>query len=165
MDISFNITDAQYFTNSRGLNKLLNKNKDFEIPKRELEFYKKRIFQLTKDMLRGEKTDSPPNKAFINYAQCCIKHFKFIDKMELIQKEYDKVDMTSTEDDTIFDMGTSNKLILRKNKPVRPKITDHINIQSNQIKKPLIVPKSRHFNLKDPKFREKGLKKKNIINK
>ena len=52
----------------------------------------------------------------------------------------------------------------RQKKPHRPKITDHIKIKTNRTTKPPVMPKQKKFNLKDPKFREKGLKKKNINN-
>jgi hypothetical protein len=54
-------------------------------------------------------------------------------------------------------------MMLRK-KNIHPKITDNIKIKSTRIIKPIIMPKKKNFNLKDPKFREKGLKKKNINN-
>ena len=61
-----------------------------------------------------------------------------------------------------FNMKNSNNVMLRKKKPHRPRITDNIKIKSTKITKPPIMPQKRNFNLKDPRFREKGLKKKNI---
>ena len=54
--------------------------------------------------------------------------------------------------------------MMKKKKPYRPKITDNIKIKTNRIVKPPIIPKQRTFNLQDPRFREKGLKKENINN-
>ena len=59
-------------------------------------------------------------------------------------------------------MKNSNSMMLRKKKPYRPRITDNIKIKSTRINTPPVIPKTRNFNLKDPRFREKGLKKKNI---
>ena len=61
-------------------------------------------------------------------------------------------------------MQKTNDLIFKKSKPHRPKITDHINIKSTKTVKAPIIPKKKKINLKDPKFRDKGLKKKNIGN-
>ena len=161
MDISLNLIDLQYLTNPDQLTKLKQKKEFQQIPRNDLDFYKKRIFQLTKDMLRGEKINTKVNKAFVNYAQICIDHFKFMDKMELIQNDYKDIKSSVNKKNT-FNMKNSNSMMLRKKKPYRPRITDNIKIKSTRINTPPVIPKTRNFNLKDPKFREKGLKKKNI---
>lgn len=163
MDASLNLLDLQYFTNPGHFNKIMNKKNTVQISVKELDFYKKRILQFTKDMLRGEKGSTLVNKAFANYAQICIDHFQFSDKVELMQAEYKDI-KPPTETDELFDMKTSNDMILRKKTLQRPKITDNIKIKGTRSIKQIIIPKRRIFNLKDPKFREKGLKKKNINN-
>ena len=161
MDVSLNLIDLQYLTNPDRLTKLMQKRDLQQISRNDLDFYKKRIFQLTKDMLRGEKLNTKVNKAFVNYAQICIDHFKFTDKMELIQNDYKDIKSPVNKKNT-FNMKNSNDMMLRKKKPHRPKITDNIKIKSTRINTPPVIPKTRNFNLKDPRFREKGLKKKNI---
>ena len=161
MDISLNLIDLQYLTNPDQLTKLMQKKDLQQIPHNDLDFYKKRIFQLTKDMLRGEKINTKVNKVFVNYAQICIDHFKFMDKMELIQNDYKDIKPSVNKKNT-FNMKNSNSVMLRKKKPYRPRITDNIKIKSTRINTPPVIPKTRNFNLKDPRFREKGLKKKNI---
>ena len=161
MDVSLNLIDLQYLTNPDKLTKLMQKKDLQQISRNDLDFYKKRIFQLTKDMLRGEKINTKVNKSFVNYAQICIDHFKFTDKMELIQNDYKDIKSPVNKKNT-FNMKNSNSVMLRKKKPYRPRITDNIKIKSTRINTPPVIPKTRNFNLKDPKFREKGLKKKNI---
>ena len=161
MDVSLNLIDLQYLTNPDKLTKLMQKKDLQQISRNDLDFYKKRIFQLTKDMLRGEKINTKVNKAFVNYAQICIDHFKFMDKMELIQNDYKDIKSPVNNKNT-FNMKNSNGMMLRKKKPHRPRITDNIKIKSTRINTPPVIPKTRNFNLKDPRFREKGLKKKNI---
>ena len=161
MDVSLNLIDLQYLTNPDKLTKLMQKKDLQQISRNDLDFYKKRIFQLTKDMLRGEKINTKVNKSFVNYAQVCIDHFKFTDKMELIQNDYKDIKSPVNKKNT-FNMKNSNIVMLRKKKPHRPRITDNIKIKSTRINTPPVIPKTRNFNLKDPRFREKGLKKKNI---
>ena len=161
MDVSLNLIDLHYLTNPDRLTKLMQKKDLQQIPRNDLDFYKKRIFQSTKEMLRGEKINTKVNKAFVNYAQICIDHFKFIDKMELIQNEYKDIKPPVKKKNT-FNIKNSNSVMLRKKKPYRPRITDNIKIKSTRINTPPVIPKTRNFNLKDPRFREKGLKKKNI---
>ena len=61
MDVSLNLIDLQYLTNPNEMNKIMKKNEISLVSKKDLEFYKKRIFQLTKDMLRGEKINTKVN--------------------------------------------------------------------------------------------------------
>ena len=161
MDVSLNLINLQYLTNPSEMNKLMRSKKISLLSQDDLNFYKKRIFQLTKNMLRGQKMDTKVNKAFENYALTCIEHFKFEDKMEIIQKDYTNIKENSSQIKE-FDLDNTNNIIMKQNKPYRPKITDHIKVKSTRIVKSPIIPKKRNFNLKDPKFRDKGLKKKNI---
>jgi len=116
MDVSLNLIDLQYLTNPDQLTKLMQKKDLQQISCNDLNFYKKRIFQLTKEMLRGEKINSKVNKAFVNYAQTCIDYFKFTDKMELIQNDYKDIKPPINKKNT-FNMKTSNNMMLRKKKP------------------------------------------------
>jgi hypothetical protein len=163
MDTSFNSFDFQYFSNPAEMNRRKRKKNPQDILPSDLEFYQKRIFHLTKDLLRGEKITGKVNGVFINYVQVCIEHFKFSDKMELIQKEYLDIEKIP-EKTSNFNIETSNDFMLNKSKPHIPKITDNIKIKSTLITTPPIMPKTKIFNLKDPRFRTKGLKKKNLSN-
>lgn len=164
MDISMNLIDLQYLTNPLEFQKLQQKTNMTEtISSKDLKFYKKRLFQLTKNILQGEKVDKKVQNAFEQYANVVIEHFKFMDKMEIIQKEYVDIKEKKEKVENI-DMQKTNDLIFKKSKPHRPKITDHINIKSTKTVKAPIIPKKKKINLKDPKFRDKGLKKKNIGN-
>jgi len=162
MDVSLNLIDLQYLTNPFEMTKIMKRKEESLLSKKDLEFYKKRIFKLTKDMLRGEKVNTKVNKAFEHYAQVCMDHFKFMDRMELIQGELKDVKSEKKSSEETFNIKETNTLMCRQKKPQRPKITDHIKIKTNRTTKPPIIPKQKKFNLKDPKFREKGLKKKNI---
>jgi hypothetical protein len=165
MDISMNLIDLQYLTNPVEFQKLQHKTKNPDILSvNDLKFYKKRLFQLTKNILQGENVDKKIQHSFEQYANVVIEHFKFMDKIDIIQKEYIDIKEKKCNVQNI-DMQKTNDLIFKKSKPHRPKITDHINIKSTKTIRPIIIPKKKDINLKDPKFRIKGLiKKKNITN-
>jgi len=54
-------------------------------------------------------------------------------------------------------MKQTNNLMYKPKNVRHPKITDNIKIKSTKTVKPIIMPKTKKINLKDPKFREKGL--------
>ena len=159
MDMSLNLINLQYLTNPHKLNKITRSNDIFKVDGKNLDFYKKRIFQLTKDLLRNEKQDTKVERAFQHYISTCIYHFKFIDKMEIIQKDYENI-KNNKDKNKSYDIEKTNQLIFKKNKPRNPKITDNIKIKTTRIYKPLIIPKQRTFNLMSEKFKNKGIKKK-----
>ena len=61
------------------------------ISQEDIKFYRKRILETTKNYLRGKKVNSEINASFENYAQHLIEHYKFIDKKDIVQKEYSDI--------------------------------------------------------------------------
>ena len=91
MDICKNKIDLYYFTNSTYLNRF-NKSQENDNLNEEIKFYKKRIFQLAKDILRKkEGINKTVEGAFLEFSRFAIQHFKFEDKKEIYQKEYDNM--------------------------------------------------------------------------
>lgn len=63
-------------------------NGKFEKAKR---FYKKRIIEMTRELLKGETETMPDifvSQAFDAYAKACITHFRNKDKNDTLQEEY-----------------------------------------------------------------------------
>ena len=97
MDDSLNTIDLEYLINPIFTKTTSNIDKSEKNNYEEdMKFYKKRIFKVTKDMLRGKKIEPDIDKAFINYTKACIEYFKFIDKAEIIQKDYKMYSQKST---------------------------------------------------------------------
>ena len=157
MDTSANIYDLQYLTNP-SLKMKLSDAKKAKISPADLKFYKKRIFFLTKDYLKGKKKDRTLDKIWEEYALACIEYFKFIDKAEIIQEDYKnfshKKEKTPINKDTV---KNSNDFIMKKKTPPAPRITDHIKIKSTKLKtnKKMVIPKQRNINIKTDKFKNK----------
>ena len=84
--------DLLYFTNGsiykkKETQEIMNINNNEDI-----KFYKKRIIHLTKQLLKKETKTTPVIEAlFNNYIKEVIEHFKFTDKKELMQKEYENI--------------------------------------------------------------------------
>ena len=84
---STNQIDLLYLTNMTTC-KNNNEVKVNIVDKKEVEFYKKRIFQLCKDMLRNKETPPTVKDSFDYFCVNAIEYFKMMDKTEIIQKEY-----------------------------------------------------------------------------
>ena len=148
---SINMIDLRYLTNPLTMHKLeREKTEKTEVNQEEIEFYKKRIFQTVKDVLLKKSVDKKLANIFNIFSTACISHFKFIDKSDAIQKDYENMVKTKKKKKSI-DVDTSNTLIMREKKTRVPKITDHIPITIKNIKKKcIIIPKERDINLKRP---------------
>ena len=158
MDSSLNMIDLEYLTNPAFSH--IKKNILTDNHTQDIKFYRKRIFKLTKDFLCGTHINRELENAFINYSRTCIEYFKFIDKADIIQKDYppDK----KIKKKICVHESPPNNLLMRT--PRNTKITDCLHIQRKTHKK-IFMPTNRHINIRAPEFMYKGLKKKNIDNK
>ena len=133
---------------------------------------------MAKDILTNNinnNSDSPIDdiiiNAFNNFARLCISHFKFKDTMDNIQGDYKDVDMENKSNTTIINneqideaqdntntMNEANKLFM---KLVEKKVItmDNFVIKTSPAQNEIIVPKTKEFNLKDPKYKKKDIKK------
>jgi len=163
MDISLNMIDLEYLTNPNFLKVKKNvKKNDYSS---DIKFYRKRIFQLTKDFLCDKHINDSLKNAFINYANACIDYFKFIDQSEIIQKDYD-IDIEQTKKPlTVTYQSQPNHLMMRNVQPISRTITECLPIKYKKKPPRPYMPQNRQINLRDPKFRSKGLVKKNLHNK
>jgi hypothetical protein len=164
MDISLNMIDLEYLTNRsfKKKRKALVKNSN----KTDINFYRKRVFQLTKDFLCGTYINAHLDNAFNNYVTACIEYFKFIDQSEIIQSDYLTMKVVENKSKKkCMPHISPDYLMMRTAQPINIKISDCIPIKYIKKKEKLFMPTNRCINLKDPKFRSKGLLKKNINNK
>ena len=131
--------------------------------KSDIKFYKKRIIQLTKNMMKGEHVTNAVNKSYDGYMKSCIAYLKFLDTKDILQEEYIKLQeedkQTKIEDiDKNIDNSLMNPTYLHKTNT----ITDYMNITtvSNAPKSETYLPEKKQLKLKDPQLKNKGVKKK-----
>ena len=148
--------------------------KTMESNKRDRKFYKKRIMQITKDMLASDDIEIPITSdilfAFDNFTRTCISYFKMMDKTDILQTDYPPpVTTTNLLDDLSPDntllLEESNKSIMRSVKlsPITmDKFVKRISTATNE--NPPFIPLKREVNLKDPELRNKGIRKKKNVN-
>ena len=165
MDVSLNMIDLEYLTNRSFAKKNTSCTRgDKNAYDKDLKFYRKRIFQLTKEFLTGHYVNADLKNSFTNYSISCIKYFKFIDKADTIQGGY-PLDKNIKYQPTFVAPLSADHLIMRATEPAIKKITDCMRVISTKKPKKIFLPQSLNINLKDPKFRIKGVGKKNIHNK
>ena len=128
MDLSKNTQiDLLYLTNP---NFKLKYNKQIKelVNEEDLKFYRKRVLQETKDMLRGNRITTVIDNAFENFVNELIKHYKFIDKKQIIQNEYKDLPEKKSKQKENFDLSVNNELIMNKPEPIKKTIKDFIPI-------------------------------------
>ena len=158
MDLSRNIhMDLLYLTNGRMRSKM--ENLDNGINKDDLKFYRKRILQQTKNYLREGRLENSIDRAFDNYADKLIEYYKFIDKKEIIQKEYENMEENLSKEIKDIDLLEENKKMMKEVEPPVKTIKDFVNVVTEKPKKKRVIPKVKQFNLKRDELRIKGLKK------
>lgn len=180
MDCSINIIDLQYFTPNQVYSKLFNNenNKNTNnisyINSKEFVFYRKRILQLVKDLVRGNINESILVESFQDFTYNAINYFKFTDKADMIQETY-PIDSNSN-----LNTNQKNKLppiheseeemfgnqLLYKEKvaPLTKKLDDFIVRKSEKVQQH-IIPKQRSFDLKQESLRVKGVDAKKKMKK
>ena len=147
--------------------------------KKDKKFYKKRIYDLTKQLLINEQPSTlfpDVRNTFDNYIKTCISYFKVIDTSDIIQEDYDNLlgpinNATSLDNvagvDNIDNIDEINKLMMRSIKIMEPNALEKL-VKRTITKKEIepIIPQQKDINLKDPVLKNKGIrKKKNITNK
>tara|TARA_B110000008_G_scaffold278955_1_gene324278 strand:+ start:2459 stop:2965 length:507 start_codon:yes stop_codon:yes gene_type:complete len=167
MDVSCSKLNLLYLTNQtfqHRYNKCENKSKLFQIVgKEDLNFYRKRIFQTCKDVLRGNCNNDTLVKSFENFAAKCIENYKFEDKKEFYQKEYNDIVITKKMADISFNQSEVNKFMMKSEKPQEPKtIKDFLNVTTSykEKRRKIPIPKRKEMDLKNKKFRTKGVESK-----
>lgn len=165
MDISQNNRiDLLYLTNPNFKNKY-NKQLMKRVNEEDIKFYRKRILQDTKDLLRGNKLGEEVNDVFDKYCGKLIDYYKFIDKKKIIQEEYKDLPIKKEKVNENFKLEIENEKLMNKPDVVKKTIKDFIPIVvKERKKKKLILPKQKKFDLKNPKNREKEKSKQFISN-
>ena len=149
--------DLLYFTNGsiykkKETQEIMNINNNEDI-----KFYKKRIIHLTKQLLKKETKTTPVIEAlFNNYIKEVIEHFKFTDKKELMQKEYENIKKKKKTINKDFKMMENDQLMMKDIKEKTKTISDFA-IHKNKKQIVYVPPKIKKYNLKSDDMKKKGL--------
>ena len=173
-DIEFLMNKFQYEKYKNSLSLGFKKNY-----KKDKKFYKKRTFELTKQLLNHENPDRITTmvlNSFDNYFKDCIEYFKILDKTDIIQEDYieynleEKIindvsnNLPNILDETIHDTSYNSLLTTHSININQTSLLDNFVTVKNVKLNKMILPKQKKINLKDPILKNKGIKKTNIIN-
>ena len=146
-------------------------------------FYKKRITEMTRDLLKGETVnDIFVLQSFEAYAKACITHFRNKDKNDTLQEEYiaecvavgylppiEETDTEEGDDGTAVALNDASKkkleilLSFDKHKAQTPTLDTYvIKTTPPERSNPVRIPHVKEVNLDDPKFKTKDIKPKTI---
>lgn len=135
---------------------------------KERKFYKKRIYDFTKKMLNGEKTGVLQDVvfAFENYIRYCVEYFKMLDKTDILQEDYSKMNADGEVLSYISpdSLEENDQLFMRSFKVSQPNSLEKIvKRTTTKVITKRELPKQKEINLKDPVLKKKGIKKNNIL--
>ena len=170
------------FLNRVTLDCLLNKDmyssqiknkKDQALSKEDKRFYRKRIYNLFKEIISGKQ----PSDLFLDvkstydtFVKTAINYFKAIDRSDIIQSEYGESvsvnDLSNNHVDCSVNYVTDyNEELLSSLRSVKmnaPTLDKYVTKIRTKKKEELVLPQQKDINLQNPEFKSKGIKKNNI---
>jgi len=192
---NLNSITIEYFSNTGFYNKYLNKSEiEKFISKSDKKFYKKRIINETKKMLKDEFETDILREIFNKYIFSLINHFKIIDTNEILQKQFNDVNSSEIETKFYIDLSNnkfnndiSNNLnnnqesidisnisncnpdeLLFKKKDYKILTMDNFINKKQKQREKINLPLKKNINLREPELKIKGIykkeKKENIDN-
>tara|TARA_B110000114_G_scaffold145175_1_gene154177 strand:- start:2256 stop:2798 length:543 start_codon:yes stop_codon:yes gene_type:complete len=151
----------KYFSNPSY--QTINETETMEINPDDKKFYRKRVLAMGKEIYADKHYNDILNKAFDNYISLAINHCQLIDKRDLLQEDYPEEIAKETTQLGVnnFDIDTMNNNVMRHNKP-KDKTLDGFVTVTSTIMENKFIPIQRKVNLKQDKFKTKGIKPKVI---
>lgn len=127
--------------------------------KEDYKFYKQRILNLTKNMLKKKYPNERLKKIHMEYVNELIEFLKFKDLNDLIQEEYDEIEEDNNYNlKNNFNLDDSNKLIMQEKEEINN--LDNFVIKKCKIKEKKELPLIKKLDIKTEQHKIKGLKSK-----
>jgi hypothetical protein len=179
------------FVNQVTLNYLMNKdqynkyvtNNTIKLPnsvnKKDKKFYKKRIYNIVKQLLSSQETEIEPRlftdvqKSFDNFVNICIHSLKVIDQTDILQEDYKDIAESITlnlelntelNDDDIQTKEEADLLLVRSIKIANPSLDNFVKRKYTKAPQQIVMPQQKDINLRDPTLKIKGIKDKDNLN-
>jgi hypothetical protein len=148
------------------------------IRKKEQRFYKKRIINITRELLMATETDEfettdDIKHAFNTYIKTCVEYFKTTDMSDILQEDYkndtENLLATDANDDTECPENSflveDTKRMMKRMEREKNTLDTFVTNLSQENGETVITTMQKKINIKDPILRNKGIRKrKNIPN-
>jgi hypothetical protein len=157
--------------NKKMYNSQIKNNKIKQINHQERKFYRKRIYNLFKDMISENSPDNlllDVKYAYENYINATINYFKIIDNNDIIQGEHDSETNKYLETNGYIEKDISNNSLesadailmrsIKMDPPTLDKYIKRTKTKPSNEQPRLIIPKQKEINLNDPQLKNKGIK-------
>jgi len=158
--------------NKETMGKHVMKQREKQINKEEFLFYRKRIFNLFKELINKNVPEdlSPDVKyAYDTFIKSTIHYFKIIDNNDLLQEEYKDVefppeicDNNNDNNNDNLDISSNfmeaNKIMMRSVKMDLPTLDKYVKRATSKKPNNIILPKSREVDITKPELKNKGIK-------
>lgn len=143
-----------------------------KVSKTDRKFYRRRIIDATKKMLKNDFENEMLKHIFNQYIFSLIAYFKEVDKTDILQKEYNEFQPTidmSDMPDIPLDISTSefnnnntnDKILFNPSlNSSNKKITLDNFVRSTKPKVVITFPTQKEINLSNPELKSKGITKK-----
>jgi hypothetical protein len=128
---------------------------------KDIKFYRKRICQLTKDMIKGNYPNNDLQIIFQKYASELIYYFKQQDTKDIYQQEYLDLSLNNIKDTNAeleHDIESINNMLINSTNDSVPNLENFVKKISVNTSENHIIPQKKNINIKDPKLRVKGVK-------
>jgi hypothetical protein len=181
------LTNPLYHNMIHSKSGVINSNK---INKQDLKFYRKRIYALSKDFLKGDSPNESLKKIHDDYVNAAIIYLKMIDTKDIIQEQYkneilpDINNINFSNEMGSNEMGSnemgsnemgSNEMgsnVADANQHMMRKIVNISNLDNyviikntNNTGNEYMLPNKKEINLHKPELKTKGIIKKDKNNK
>jgi len=157
-----------YLINKKTYERLINLKKERidDCYKKDKKFYKKRINNLTRNLMDNKKESYPNNinKTFDNYIKEAIEYFKLLDETDIFQEDYiglqllEEMELEEESEEKvekINDTEIIKSFMLPKNNV--PNLDNFVKIKKTQEEKIVKLPIQKEINLLDNQYKTKGI--------
>ena len=149
--------------NKETMGKHVMKQREKQMNKQDLQFYRKRIFNLFKEIISNNSPEdlSPDVKyAYDTFIKSSIDYFKVIDNNDLLQEEYKDMEFPpDISSEPIADSKEADKLLMRSVKMDVPTLDKYVKRTSHKKETNIVLPRQREVDIMNPELKDKGLKK------
>lgn len=168
MDYTNILRDLSYFSKKKNKQRENNIEKHYNIE--DYRFYKKRIFQLVKDIMQKRCKDETIIQSFDYFVGEAVEYLQFKDKATVLQEEYKDISLNNNKTRQKMSDISFNEIILYQKQNINKLRNNTVDIEKTGIvkrcsreKDKIQLPELKNVNLRDVKFKDKDIRKKNNV--